>query len=986
MSRLTLAGASGLGLALLIGALFGPAIAGRQFAYRDAAHYYYPLYQRVEAEWDAGRWPTWSAEENAGVPLLGNPTAAVLYPGKLIYRLLPYPLAARVYVIAHTLLAFAGMVGLARSLGVGGAGSAVAGIAYAFAAPVVFQYCNVIFLVGAAWVPWGLRAVDGWLRLGRRGSIAGLAVVLAMQVLGGDPQSAYIVGLCAGGYAVLLGRAEAGRSPGSTGRKVAIGLGIVVVLVAWVAVTIYLGGYLPTIRPKRLTPPTPTFPWNRFIPPTVAAIWGLAFLVFLGRWIKGRPGTSALGRRLVGLGAAAGLAGMLAGAQLLPVLEFTGMTGRAADEGTHDIYPFSLEPYRVAELALPNLFGTLDRGNRSWLPLIPPVGDHKIWVPSLYMGGAILVMALVGLGGRYGPAWRGWVAAIAAISLVASMGEFLSPIWVARFFGPMAESLGPHDPYATNAIRQDGFLRDGDGSFYHLLATVIPGFGQFRYPSKLLTFTVAALAILAGHGWDLVASGPGRRRALGLAVPILLLTVGGAVAVRANRDAIVAAVGRQGGGSLFGPIQPVGVFEDIRAATDHGALAIGLAIVATILARRRPALASALILVGTAADLATANAGLIITAEQSAFEATPRALAIIAEAEAANPSVGPYRVHRQAIWSPEVWRRVGSPGRVVDFLRWERDTLQPKYGVPLGVEYTHTQGVAELYDYEWFFGPFEPEIKPDLARQLGIDGPKPTMVYYPRRGFDLWNTRYLILPGYPVWTDSERGIASLVNETERIYPRPGAFDGPDGRKREEQWLRTEDFQVVRNKTAFPRAWVVHDARFLTPVEGLGREIRKGPMEEMLYEADPFWNSPGRIRHEPRELAWIETDQGDNLARFRTKGQTGPGESVTVRRPSPVRTELEVTLDRPGLVILADVYYPGWTLTIDGHPAPILRANRLMRGAAIEAGPHTLVYEYRPRSFEVGKALSLAGMVALLGVAAWASRGRRDPGPVTADTA
>ena len=91
-------------------ALFG----GGQFCYRDAGHYYYPLHQRVQAEWNAGRWPLWEPEENAGMPLLGNPTAAVLYPGKLIFAILPYAWAARIYVVAHTALAFLAMLILLR--------------------------------------------------------------------------------------------------------------------------------------------------------------------------------------------------------------------------------------------------------------------------------------------------------------------------------------------------------------------------------------------------------------------------------------------------------------------------------------------------------------------------------------------------------------------------------------------------------------------------------------------------------------------------------------------------------------------------------------------------------------------------------------------------------------------------------------------------------------------------------------------------------
>src|SRR5262245_52453810 len=73
----------------------------KQFAFRDAGFFYYPLYQRVQQEWEAGRWPLWEPEENGGVPLLGNPTAVVLYPGKIVYAFSSYAWGTRLYVIAH---------------------------------------------------------------------------------------------------------------------------------------------------------------------------------------------------------------------------------------------------------------------------------------------------------------------------------------------------------------------------------------------------------------------------------------------------------------------------------------------------------------------------------------------------------------------------------------------------------------------------------------------------------------------------------------------------------------------------------------------------------------------------------------------------------------------------------------------------------------------------------------------------------------------
>ncbi len=189
---------------------YAPALfLGRQFGYRDAGHYYYPLNERVQKEWNEGRWPPlWEPEENAGMPLLGNPTAAVLYPGKLVFAFLPYEWGARVYIVMHSALAFFAMLVLMRSWAVSWFGSALSALAYAFGAPILFQYCNIIYLIGAAWLPLGFHGVDQWIRLGRRWGLLELAFVLAMQVLGGDPQMAYLIGLMSIGYALIAVRSR----------------------------------------------------------------------------------------------------------------------------------------------------------------------------------------------------------------------------------------------------------------------------------------------------------------------------------------------------------------------------------------------------------------------------------------------------------------------------------------------------------------------------------------------------------------------------------------------------------------------------------------------------------------------------------------------------------------------------------------------------------------------------------------------------------
>jgi Bacterial membrane protein YfhO len=961
-------------LAAAMAACYGRALRGEQFGYRDSAHYYYPLHQRVQTEWEARRWPLWEPEENSGMPLMGNPTAAVLYPGKLIFAVAPYPMAARLYVIAHTLIAFLSMCVLMRGLGTGVAGSALAAVAYAFGGPILFQYCNIIYLVGAAWAPLGLHAADSWLRLGRRSALLELAVVLALETLGGDPEIAYLTGLCAGGYALML--IASTRPPITSARRLWIVLGAAAGVVVWVVATLALASVLPGLRPERPAgQPTAAFAWMPWVGPAVVAAWGAAGLRVLLSWKHGRVEGKNL--RLVpmlaGLAAAAVLAGLLAGAQLLPVFEFTGMSVRAAGEGPHEIYTFSLHPLRIVEFLWPNVFGTPFHGNRQWSDLLP-IGNlpAKIWVPSIYLGGLTLVLALGSFSSRRdsGAPWRRWLGAVAVISLLASFGEYTGPLWWARFQPSLTTTIGPHDPQQVAPIRFDKELRDGDGSVYWTLATVLPGFKQFRFPSKLLTLTALALTALAGQGLDRLLAGDRRVRNLtaataGAGLVLSLAALGLAFVARPQ---FLAWLRSQHVASTFGPLDPAGAWSETTHALVHGAVIFGVALALALSAARRPRLVAALALVVTTGDVVVANARYVLTVPQADFDKKSELLSIIEAAEKADPSPSPYRVHRLPAWSPILWIEEASADRVRDFVAWEHDTLQPKHGINDGVNFTMTLGVAELYDYEWFFGGFYRTVEGRAAKTLGLrEGQK--VVAYSRRAFDIWSTRYFILPSFAAdWKEEHRGYATFLQDSERIYPRDEDLHGATRAEKEENWAKTRDVQVFRNLTAYPRAWVVHEQRVVRAIQGFDRDTRNIPMQEILYSNDYLWQDGARTVYDPRRIVWIEPEDRLALGNFASGGPTDTTETVKVTRNEPQRVELSANLERPGVVVLADVYYPGWSLTIDGRPAPIYRANWMMRGAAVPSGKHTLVYTFHPRSFHIGLALSTLGLAFLAGSA------------------
>jgi hypothetical protein len=1014
-------------------ASYAPALrSDRQFGYRDAAHYYYPLYERVEREWEAGRWPLWEPEENAGVPLLGNPTAAVMYPGKLIYAALPYPWAARIYIVAHTALALCAMLALMRSLETTWVGSALAALAYAFGLPVLFQSCNIIYLVGAAWLPLGIRAIDRWVRQGRRLGMVELAVVLAMQMLGGDPQAAYLSGLAGGGYALGLAwhrrlqsrqtTALEAQLPSRFGRLLRA-LVVIAAFAAWFAGTVAFAQWLPKLRDPGM--PTPPLRWMLWAPVVVGVGWASLGVGLLCQW-RGRAWRYPLGAMLLGLAASAALAIALTAIQLFPVIEFTQQTSRAAGAGPHDIYPFSIEPYRLIEMAWPNVMGVSFRGNSYWgnLVLLPGMRP-KVWVPSLYLGGFTLALALSVLSLRRGQPSRIWLSAMVLISLLGSLGEYTSPIWITRMCRELASQqsgekaakdavlpsnstrkgklaneaqsagrtdrspgreagfpgrdghvratpaggflgeLGPVDPMDATPIRLDGYLRDGDGGIYWWLTTLLPGFRQFRFPAKLFTFTALGLAALAGMGWDALVAG--RARGIKFLIDCLMgLTVVCLVVVYWNDTRIIAALKSGGPDSSFGPFHPDRAYAAIVRSLVHAAIVFTTGLISVRLATRRPALAGSLALLVMTADLAVANSQYVLTVPQRLFEGKPEILAHIEAAERTRPEPGPYRVHRMALWAPPGWSKTESANRVSDFVTWERETLQPKYGINLGIEYTHTIGVAELYDYEWFFSGFPRKIvDPKYAKSLGIE-PGKEVVYFPRRAFDMWNTRYFVVPAFANgWRDELRAYAAFRFQSELVYPTPAPFQGPNSDREYRKWVETKDFQIFRNFNEFPRAWVVHSARAIKPGVGLTRESRADAMQEIIYADDPIWHDETHHAFDPRTLIWVDNDQIGDLRGFLSGAARLASERVQVNYPSPQTAVLEATLEHPGVVVLADVFYPGWELEIDGQPAPIYRVNRMMRGAAVAKGKHRLVFRYNPLSFRAGRAISIVGLVAVM---------------------
>ncbi len=195
---------------------------------------------------------------------------------------------------------------------------------------------------------------------------------------------------------------------------------------------------------------------------------------------------------------------------------------------------------------------------------------------------------------------------------------------------------------------------------------------------------------------------------------------------------------------------------------------------------------------------------------------------------------------------------------------------------------------------------------------------------------DLLNARYLVLPAVV------RPDESLLLELKEDYPTVYADD------------RVE---VLENRDALPRAWIVHSAR-------------QASQEETLDQL-------GSGAVDPRETALLERPTPD-LGR----PEDPSADHARVTDYEADRIGLKTTTEARGLLVLSEPYYPAWKAYVDGEPAPVYVADHALRAVPVPAGEHTVELRYESWSLRIGLAVSLVSFLALTALAVAEARGRR----------
>lgn len=165
-----------------------------------------------------------------------------------------------------------------------------------------------------------------------------------------------------------------------------------------------------------------------------------------------------------------------------------------------------------------------------------------------------------------------------------------------------------------------------------------------------------------------------------------------------------------------------------------------------------------------------------------------------------------------------------------------------------------------------------------------------------------------------------------------------------------------DMTKLNGDSLFPVLNMLNTRYFILPLQGGQTAPIKNPygygngwfVDKVKYvdNANSELDAIGKtmLRHE------AVADKKFEQTLRQSKQQTGEA-TVTLTSYKPNHLTYDVKSSTGGIVVFSEVYYPGWTATIDGNPAEVGRVDYVLRGIQMPAGSHKVEMMFYPKSVD-----------------------------------
>ena len=196
-----------------------------------------------------------------------------------------------------------------------------------------------------------------------------------------------------------------------------------------------------------------------------------------------------------------------------------------------------------------------------------------------------------------------------------------------------------------------------------------------------------------------------------------------------------------------------------------------------------------------------------------------------------------------------------------------------------------------------------------------------------------------------------------------------------------------DMTQVNGDSICPVLNMLNTRYFIFPLQG-GQTV---PLQNP-YTLGNAWfvDKVGYVKNANEEILAVgKIDlRHEAVADEKFKAQLGDGVSqdtlslVTIKSYEPNQLTYEVNSGKGGVVVFSEIYYPGWTATIDGEPAELGRVDYILRALSVKPGKHEVVLSFFPKSVDVTETIAYTAYAILIlvlivmGVMYWRKRSEK----------